>query len=183
MSEFEIQEELLDDENDVVEMTTEEALEEIDVEALASLSATAQAASDPVDISVLKLLISRLAQILAQEVDMLENMDIGRLGTVQKEKKALVDALEKQKKLIARRGDLLNDMSEDEEDELRELVDVFEAVLRENHKRLLVAKEVNGRVVEAIAELANENAQRSFYTHQGERAGDPSVSVSLNRSI
>lgn len=140
-------------------------------------------AGDTVDVDILKLLLSRLAQLLAQEADMLDNMEIYKMADVQKEKKALVDALEKQKKLISRRGQLFEGLDEAEEDELRELVEVFEAIAHENHKRLLVAKEVNGRVVEAIAELANEQSQQHFYTKLGERAGDPSVSVSLNRSI
>lgn len=138
---------------------------------------------DMIDVGVLKLLLSRLAQILAQEADMLENMCIKDLGSVQKEKKALVDALEKQKKLMMRRSGLLDSITLEEEDELKELVDVFNAILHENHKRLLVAKEVNSKVVEAIAELANEQAQQSYYTNLGQRAGDPSVSLSLNRSI
>lgn len=155
--------------------------EVLDIEALARETLNLDAES--VNVDVLKLLLSRLAQILAQEADMLENMEISKLGSVQKEKKALVAALEKQKKLIGRRGQFLKSLEPEEEEELRELVDIFESILKENHKRLLIAKEVNAKVVEAIAELANEQAQKSFYTPQGERAGDPSVSVSLNRSI
>ncbi len=155
--------------------------EELDMQAIAA--EVISPSTETIDVGILKLLLSRLAQILAQEADMLDSMEIQKLATVQKEKKALVDALEKQKKLIARRGQFLDGLDEDEEEELRDLVEVFEAIAHENHKRLLVAKEVNGRVVQAIAELANEQSQQHFYTKLGERAGDPSVSVSLNRSI
>jgi predicted Zn-ribbon and HTH transcriptional regulator len=152
-----------------------------DAETIAEQALTGS--NDTINVEVLKLLLSRLAQILAQEADMLDSMEIQKMGGLQKEKKALVDALEKQKKLIARRGTLLAELTEDEEYELRELVEVFEAIAQENYKRLLVAKEVNARVVQAIAELANEQAQQQYYTKLGARAGDPSVSLSLNRSI
>ena len=155
-----------------------------DTEALALLVSNEPSYQpDTVNVGVLKLLLSRLAQIMAQEVDMLEAMEISRLQTVQREKKALVDALEKQKKLLIRRNTLLDSVTEEEEEELRELVEVFEAILGENHKRLLIAKEVNARVVSAIADQAHESAKQSFYTPKGERAGDSSVCVSLNRSI
>lgn len=138
---------------------------------------------DRLDVNVLKLLISRLAQILAQEVDLLDAMNILAIGGLQDEKKALIDALEKQKKMIARRARLLRALSEDEREDLRELVHLFEAVMQENYKRLLVAREVNSKVVAAITDLANENARQCFYTNKGHHGGDPSVSLSMSRSI
>jgi small-conductance mechanosensitive channel len=149
------------------------------------IAGTASAAHHPdmISVDMLKLLIARLAQLLAQEADFLDAMNIGGVAMLQAEKKALVDALEKQKKLMTRRNRLMDSITEEQREDLYELVQLFNIVLGENHKRLLVAKEINARVVEAITELANENAKQSFYTNKGHRAGDPSVSLSLNRSI
>jgi hypothetical protein len=155
----------------------------LDMEAIAEAAARAVHQPDAISYETLKLLIARLAQLLAQEADYLDGMQIGGVASLQVEKKALVDALEKQKKLITRRSRLVGEMTDDQYDDLYRVVEVFNLVLEENHKRLMVAKEINARMVEAITELANENAKQGFYTHKGERAGDPSVSLSLNRSI
>ncbi|NET71309.1 MAG: hypothetical protein F6K62_10385 [Sphaerospermopsis sp. SIO1G2] len=138
---------------------------------------------EQMSLEVITLLISRLAQLMAQEVDLLDEMNITALGSLQEEKKALIDALEKQKRLMTRRQRLVDTATDEEYEQLQELVTVFNAVMEENHKRLLVAREVNNRVVQAITEMANEHAKHSYYTHTGERADDPSVSLSLNRSI
>ncbi len=183
----------------VTDVTEEEAaaiMDEEVIELQADASAEDQAAleviaaatsptyqPDRLDVDVLKLLISRLAQLMAQEVDVLERMDILALGELQAEKKGLVDALEKQKKLLSRHQRLVDSISEEERNDLEELIDIFNTVMQENHKRLLIAREVNARVVQAITEMANQHAQHSYYTSQGQRADDPSVCLSLNRSI
>ena len=156
---------------------------EMDMKKLAEAAASAIHQPETISFEMLKLLIARLAQLLAQEADYLDMMQISGVAALQGEKKALVDALEKQQKLMARRNRLRTEMSEEQEDEFYHLVEIFNLVLGENYKRLLVAKEVNAKVVEAITELANENSRQSFYTSKGQRAGDPSVSLSLNRSI
>jgi DNA-binding protein H-NS len=138
--------------------------------------------SDGIDVNVLTLLISRLAQLLAQEADLLDAMDMSAVAAMQDEKIKLVDALEKQKKLLSRRNQLREALSDEQREQLGELISIFEEIMQENYKRLLVAKEVNGRVVQAVKDMANEQARQSFYTENGERAGDPSVCFSLNQS-
>ncbi len=156
---------------------------ELDMKKLAEAAASAIHQPETISFEMLKLLIARLAQLLAQEADYLDAMQISGVASLQSEKKALVDALEKQQKLMARRNRLRTEMNEEQEDDFYQLVEIFNLVLGENYKRLMVAKEVNAKVVEAITELANESARQSFYTSKGQRAGDPSVSLSLNRSI
>jgi hypothetical protein len=136
-----------------------------------------------VDVNVLILLISRLAQVLGREVDMLEGMNIKGLATLQHEKLALVDALEKQKKLIARRPSILNELSDDMRDNLAELLHIFDAVAHENHNRLLVAKEVNQLVVDAIMDTTHENLRQGLYNEKGNHAEEKAMALSLNRTI
>jgi hypothetical protein len=136
-----------------------------------------------VDVNMLILLISRLAQVLGREVDMLEVMDIKGLSALQHEKIALVDALEKQKKLIARRPEVLNELNDDMRDNLAELLHIFEAVAHENHNRLLVAKEVNQLVVDAIMDTTHENLRRGLYNEKGFHAEENSMALSLNKTI
>jgi hypothetical protein len=139
--------------------------------------------SSLIDVNVLILLISRLAQVLGREVDMLDTMNIKGLATLQHEKLALVDALEKQKKLIARRPEILNELSDDMRDNLAELLHIFEAVAHENHNRLLVAKEVNQLVVDAIMDTTHENLRRGLYNQKGFHAEENSMALSLNKTI
>ncbi len=135
------------------------------------------------DVNVLILLISRLAQVLGREVDMLDSMNIKGLSTLQHEKLALVDALEKQKKLIARRPNILNDLTDDMRDNLADLLHIFDAVANENHNRLLVAKEVNQLVVDAIMDTTHENLRRGLYNEKGIHAEEKSMALSLNKTI
>jgi hypothetical protein len=145
--------------------------------------ATEEGQNNLVDINVLILLISRLAQVLGREVDMLEMMNIKGLASLQHEKLALVDALEKQKKLIARRPEILSELSDDMRDNLAELLHIFGAVAHENHNRLLVAKEVNQLVVDAIMDTTHENLRRGLYNEKGFHAEENSMALSLNKTI
>jgi hypothetical protein len=135
------------------------------------------------DVNLLILLVSRLAQLLGREVDMLEKMDIKEVAKLQPEKIALVDALEKQKKLIARRPEILLDLDDDMRDNLVELLQIFDAVVQENHNKLLVAKEVNQIVVDAIMDTAAENLKGGLYNDKGVHAGENAMALSLNRTI
>jgi hypothetical protein len=135
------------------------------------------------DVNVLVLLVSRLAQVLGREVDMLENMNIKGLSTLQHEKLALVDALEKQKKLLSRRPHLLKELDEEERENLAELLHIFDVVVQENHNRLLVAKEVNQLVVDAIMDVAHENLRNGLYNDKGNHASENGMALSINRAI
>ena len=90
-----------------------------------------------IELDVLKLLISRLAQILAEEVDVLDSMEYDRLAQLQPEKRSLVDALEKQQRLLQRRPQSRMYLADDEREDLEELIIIFNEIMRENHKRLL----------------------------------------------
>jgi hypothetical protein len=138
---------------------------------------------DALDVNVLVLLVSRLAQVLGREVDMLESMNIKGLSGLQHEKLALVDALEKQKKLLARRPHLLKELDEEERDNLAELLHIFDMVVQENHNRLLVAKEVNQLVVDAIMDVAHENLRNGLYNDKGNHASEDALALSFNRAI
>jgi hypothetical protein len=164
------------------DVATQEMLNHTVMEEMMAMIAT-DYEPDTIDTDVLTLLISRLAQVLAKEVDLLENMQVQELGKLQPEKCALLDALEKQKKVLARRPALLEHLSDDERSDLAELIELFEAVMHENHNKLLVAKEVNKSVVEAIMDVTAEQMRSGLYTERGQHAEDSSLALSLNRSI
>ena len=129
-------------------------------------------------------LIARLAQILALEVDYLKEMDIEALEPLQNEKKWLAKAVELQLKRVKKYPHLLQEISDEDRVEFYELSLVFEEIKAENHRRLLAAKEVNAKVVEAITEVVNEHNRKPIYDRKGtpEEKFD-SVSVTLNEHV
>lgn len=139
---------------------------------------------DRLDVESIIALTARLAQLLAQEADFLADMKVRDIEKLQKEKSLLVDALEAQKRHVDRNPHLLSTISDSEALEMAQIIEIFHKIMIENHHRLLVAKEVNQKVVEAIADVVNEAAGSGFYDRHGK--AEPSarpVSVSINKTI
>lgn len=130
-------------------------------------------------------LSARLAQVLAQEADLLERMQVGKIAGLQKEKTMLTNALELTKKQVAKRPEILEDIDEETRENLREIVTVFNQVLEENYRRLNTARLVNQRIVQAITEVVSEQASRDGYDQKGHggRAGADAVCVTLDEKI
>ncbi|MBY0356051.1 MAG: hypothetical protein K2Q12_10055 [Rickettsiales bacterium] len=158
------------------------ALEDDDV-ADAVLNAH-QATADSVNVETIIVLTARLAQVLAEEADMLADMRIATIDALQREKLLLAGALAKQKKLFERFPHKLHDIDEEERERLEQIIEIFESVMKENYRRLLIAREVNRKVVEAIAEAVNEASAQALYNNKGmSGAAYESFSVSLDKRI
>ena len=120
-----------------------------------------------VDVDSIIALTARLSHVLAAEVDCLGAMKIQGVGALQREKLALLEALETQKRFIDRNRDLLKRVSDEEMLELAQIIEIFQNVLRENHHRLLVAREVNRTVIDAIADVVRESGRGGIYDETG----------------
>lgn len=131
------------------------------------------------------LLTARLAQILAEEVDLLDAMKIRDLEKLQEEKLYLLEALETYRKLLSQRPDLSETIPSQDKHELQQIVDVFEDMLEQNHRKLLMAKQVNESVVNAIRDVVTEKTQRPYYGSRGikQMATFESSSITLNKQI
>jgi hypothetical protein len=108
-------------------------------------------------------LTARLAQVLAEEADLLSAGDIKKVGELQKEKLLLTSALEREKKMIARNPEALQHVSAEDKQDLLSVMEIFNAILAENYRRMLVARDVNSFVVDAIGEVVNEATANSVY--------------------
>lgn len=152
----------------------------------ADCSEDAAAAYDPatVDVDSVIALTARLAQVLAEEADLLAEMRVREIEGLQKEKLQLLDALEAQKRFLDRNPHLLHAITDEECMELAQMIEIFQTVMKENHRRLLIAREVNRKVVEAISEVVQEAARNGMYDHKGlpERV-EGGISMSLNQTI
>lgn len=138
----------------------------------------------PINVSSIMSVTARLAQILAQEADFLSEMKIKDIAPLQKEKTMLTKAMDLQLKIIQRSPELLDDITDEEREDLRDLAEIFDEVKAENYRRLVAAKEINQRVVEAITEAVNEHNKKPTYTDEGinDRQFD-SLSVTLDKKI
>lgn len=137
-----------------------------------------------VDIESIIALTVRLAQILAQEADLLAEMRISDVEKLQKEKLSLLEALEAQKRFVDRNPDLLMRMTDEECLELAQIIEIFQTVMRENYRRLLIAKEVNAKVVEAISAVVKDANRNGLYDDNGRpEDADGSVSMSVDKRI
>lgn len=158
------------------------ALEDEDV-AYAVLNAH-HATADAVNVENIIILTARLAQVLAQEADMLADMRIASIEALQREKLLLAGALEKQKQLFDRFPHKLHEIEDDERERLEQIIDIFDGIMKENHNRLLVAREVNRKVVEAIADAVTEASAQALYNHKGVNGpGAEAYSVTLDKRI
>lgn len=130
-------------------------------------------------------LTARLAQILAEEVDLLKALKVREIDKLQEEKLFLIDALETYKKIIVRHPELSETIPSRDKADLQAMVDVFEGVLDENRRRLQMAKEVNQQVVKAIREVVTEHAETPYYGMDGMRSigAFERMSVTLNQTI
>lgn len=137
-----------------------------------------------INISSVMAITARLAQLLAQEADLLAAMKIQDIAPLQKEKIMLTKAIELQLQRIQKYPEMLDFITDEERAELRDLVEIFDEVKAENYTRLLAAREVNQRVVEAITEAVNEQNRKPTYTEGGvnDRQFD-SISVTLDKRI
>lgn len=108
-------------------------------------------------------LTARLAQVLAEEADLLAEMNIKRVGELQKEKLLLTSALEREKKLLAKNPRALHEISEEDRQDLLAVIEIFNTILAENYRRLLVSRDVNAHVVDAIGEVVHEATTNSVY--------------------
>lgn len=137
-----------------------------------------------VDVDSVISLTARLAQVLAEEADLLAEMRVREIEGLQKEKLQLLDALEAQKRFIDRNPEVLAYVSDEDGLELAQIIEIFQTVMKENHRRLLIAREVNRKVVEAITEVMADAAKNGMYDKKGlpERT-ESGLSMSLNQTI
>lgn len=130
-------------------------------------------------------LTARLAQILAEEVDLLRAMKVRDIERLQEEKLFLIEALEAHKKILKKHPQLSESIPSRDKEDLEGVIDVFNNILEENSRRLQMAKEVNHQVVKAIRDVVTEHALTKYYDGDGMKQIAPyeTLSVTLNQTI
>ncbi len=130
-------------------------------------------------------LTARLAQVLAEEVDLLGEMKVSSIESLQQEKLFLVGALDAQRKLLGKHPNLIETIPSQDKKDLQDVVDVFNDILAENHRKLLMAKEVNHKVVQAITDVVKQSTRSQAYDGKGLTGSAPfeTLSITLNKTV
>ena len=130
-------------------------------------------------------LTARLAQLLAEEVDLLGDMKVSRIEALQQEKIFITNALEAQRKLVDKHPYLLETIPSQDKHDLEEVVNVFNDILQENHRKLMMAKEINHKIVQAIKAVVKDQSMSRVYDGKGYTGNQPYVtlSVTLNKKV
>lgn len=131
------------------------------------------------------MLTARLAQLLAEEVDLLGDMKVKKIEALQQEKIFLTNALDAQRKLIDRHPYVMDTIPSRDKKDLEEVAAVFQGILDENHRKLLMAKEINHKIVMAIRDVVKETTQSRTYNGNGYTgaAAFSTLSVTLDKRI
>lgn len=158
---------------------------EVGKAAQARMGRQAKGESVPVNLPDMVAIMARLAQVLAEEVDHLDAMQIKKIEGLQDEKRKLSRTLAIMKRELDRQPELLESTDAEDVAAFQKVARIFDEVLQENHRKLLVAKEINYRVVQAISDVVEEEALRPGYNQRGTKARrrDGTPSVSLNETI
>ena len=130
-------------------------------------------------------LTARLAQLLAEEVDMLGDLKVAKIEALQQEKLFLVNALDAQRKILDKHPNLVETIPSQDKKDLEEVVKVFNNILEENHTKLLIAREVNHKIVQAITDVVKQKSMSRVYDGRGVTGVAPfeTLSVTLNKHI
>lgn len=128
---------------------------------------------------------ARLAQILAEEVDLLAEKKVAKIADLQNEKLFLVRALESQKKAVQKDPELVRKMPPTQREELRKVVDIFNGVIQQNHRKLELAKYVNQKIIDIIKQVVGESDVAGVYNGFGKayHFAHHNLSVTLNKRI
>jgi flagellar biosynthesis/type III secretory pathway chaperone len=124
--------------------------------------------SEQTPVTDLIAVTDRFIPVLEREVELLRATDTGELQTLQKDKAVLAAAYESQIRTIGKSPQLLDSLSADLRHRFKSATETFRVALAKNERALKAAKEVNYRVLQAIAhEVENQRQQNTAYTADG----------------
>ncbi len=131
-------------------------------------------------VALLLTLIERLCEVMAREADCVRRMAVDRIDELQREKRALAEAYEKELAAFRRQPELVAGLSLETRRELEQAMRRLQAASRRNADLLLAAKSVTERLLRRVTEaLAEEPRVVPPPPARGGRV----VAVSFDRSI
>lgn len=112
-------------------------------------------------------LIARMAKIMAEEADHLETLKVHKIRDLQEHKLLVAQALERAAQALRQNPHIVRQASMEDMQDLQRVIQIFDEVKFENHRRLMIAKEINQSVVDAIADVVTDYNASMIYDHSG----------------
>lgn len=106
--------------------------------------------------------LQRLTAILSTEIQMIKEMKISDLDTLQEEKLKLLTIIENFKGIINENPDILGGINKETRAELQKANDKFEELIEEDGKQLIKAKKIHGIVMESIRKVLEDNRKKTM---------------------
>lgn len=108
-----------------------------------------------------------LAELLAEEADLMDAMQLPKVGTLQERKLKLTGLLERYMRYMQRHPEAMGRTTAEEKEELRKAAAEFQRVMKRNYDTLMVARAVNKSVVKCITQLVTRREQNPTYNARG----------------
>jgi hypothetical protein len=135
------------------------------------------------------VITSRLIALMTTEIEKLRAHEIDAVEALQREKVGLANAYETLIRELRRHSGILQELEPALRDELVAKAGEFQSLLVRNEAALRAAKDVNARVLQAIADAVIESQkQHVSYSRSGKKQGtrvgrEVGVSMTLNRTL
>jgi hypothetical protein len=127
-----------------------------------------------------------LAALLSEEADLMDKMQIAKIGELQDRKLKLTGMLERYMRYMRQHPETLARVSPEEKAELHEVSAVFQRAMRRNYDTLLVARAVNRSVVKCVTQMVTRKEQNPIYNARGIAKAPERplpVSITLNETV
>ena len=135
------------------------------------------------DVEELMATTLQLSQVMERESELLTAMCIPELAPLQPQKIELTQKLEAYQAVIRTRPEILREMPETTREKLMAMTHQFGQIMADHLRRIMVARSVNGKVVQAIFDAIAEQQQVPTYGKDGVSGGvtPPPISITYNQ--
>ncbi|PIR37310.1 MAG: hypothetical protein COV35_09440 [Alphaproteobacteria bacterium CG11_big_fil_rev_8_21_14_0_20_39_49] len=124
--------------------------------------------TNKIDFADIVSVIKRLTDILSIEIQMIKDMKLAKLHTLQDEKLKLLSVVESFKETIQENPDILASINEATKRELTQANNEFEKLINEDGEQLIKAKKVHQIIMESIRKVLDDKQKNSMsYNQEG----------------
>jgi hypothetical protein len=124
-------------------------------------------------------LTSKLARLMAEEVQHLKAMRLREVEALQPQKLEALRGVERLRDRVKANPAVLAGLSEEEREDFRSVAGMFESILVENHNRLKAARDINRQLMQIIRDSVAEQVGSPRYTARGDRRSVGAESMAL----
>jgi hypothetical protein len=129
---------------------------------------------------------SSLTALLADEAELMDAMQLSKIGNLQERKLKLTGMLERYMRYVTLHPEVLASTTAEEKEELKKVSEEFQRVMKRNYDTLLVARAVNKTVVKCVTQTVTRREQNPVYNAKGASMHNYRplpISLTLNETV